>query len=375
MASLLGFGRQADYREAQTEIPQKPVALPYELRNEMTWMDFSHPVNPLGSPKSMVQSMHSALVDGELSFAPDRDGHVLRSTIARMLGLEEGCVLTGASALSMIRTASQAFQVGVVGVVAPAPPEYALAVENAGHECVELINPVSFATVDAYTARIEVGDLDGAILGNPTYPSSRLLARSTLIHYLETCNWVIVDESNIELSFGGESAVPLIEQYPNLVVVRSPSTTFGMPGVPVSYLVADPGTVRQIRQFYDGSDITMFGEVLAKEFAAQQSFLEDTHEFLDKEIPWMQCMLSLVPGISIYPAEGNFVLCEFFPDKGLRLGVTCTEELVVRLQLAGFLVRALPNTPGLPSNEYFSVSVRMRDENQKLLDALKSIIG
>ncbi len=375
MAALIGYDRQADYREAQTLLPSKPVALPYELRTEMTWMDFCHPVNPLGTPKPLVQAMHTALVDGELSYIPDRDGHVLRAELARILGLDEDCVLPGSSVASMIRTAAQAFQVGVVGIVAPSLSDYVMAVENAGHETVDLINPVSFAPLDAYSSKEQYGQLDGVVLGNPTYPTSRLLQRSTLIHYLETCSWVIVDESNIELSFGGESVVPLVKRYPNLIVVRSPSVTFGMPGVPISYLVADPRTIRQIRQFYEGADVSMFAEVLAKEFPRQLDYLEQSHEFLDQEIPWMQCMLSLVPGISIHPAEGNFVLCEFHPGEGMRLGVTCTEELIVRLQLAGFLVHSLAGTPGLPSDEYFCVCVKLREENQKLLDALKSVIA
>ena len=374
-SDMIGFERDIEFRQGHVPSTTKPVSLPYELRTEMTWIDFCHPLNPLGAPKEILSAMHTALVDGELSYAPDPAGHALRDALAQRFGISSDSFLVGTSPSELIRSAAQAFCPCRVGVVAPAPSEYALAVENAGHEHVDLINPVSFATVDAYTARTQAGDFEGVVLANPAYPSSRLLTRSTLVHYLETCNWVVVDESYIELSFGGESMVPLVADYPNLVVVRNPSVTYAMPGVPISYAVANPLTIKEIKRFHDGTGSTMFAEVLAKLIVGQHGYLEDTHDFLDKEIPWMQCMLSLIPGIGIHPAEGNFVLCEFSPAEGMRLGVTCAEELVVRLQLSGFLVRRLDDVPGLDSQNYFCVAVRTRQENQRLLDALRGIVS
>ena len=375
MSALLGFNRRAGYREAEAVLPDNPLSLPYELRTEMTWIDFSHPINPLGTPRSFVQAMHSALVDGELNYVPDRDGHALRNAIAELFGLESNWIMAGGSTSHMISNAAQAFQETRVGIVSPCPPEYITAICNAGHDYVELDNTVSFATVDAYTARQKYGAFSGVVLANPAYPSSRLLSRQTLIDYLETCSWVIVDESNIELSFGGESMVPLTRMYRNLIIVRTPSITFSMPGVPISYMVAHPDVVEQVRRFCDGSDVSMFAEVLAKEMILQQEYIEQTHEFLDTEIPWMQCMLSLVPGIRIYPAEGNYVLCEFSPSNELRLGVTGVEELVVRLQLAGFLVRPLNGVSGLPENVFFSVAVRSREDNERLIASMRKIMS
>lgn len=375
MSSRLGFNRHLGYREAESVLPENPISLPYELRTEMTWLDFSTATNPLGTPRSFVQAMHTALVDGELNYAPDRDAHAFRSAVGEYLGLGSEWIMAGSSTSQMITNAAQAFQETTVGISAPCPPEYITAVCNAGHDFIELTNSVSFATTDVYTARSRFGQFNGVVLANPTFPSSRLLPRQTLVNYLENCGWVIVDESNIELSFGGESAVPLTRKYRNLVVVRTPSVTFGMPGVPISYMVAHPDLIEQVRRFCDGGDVSMFAEVLAKEMVTQQEYLDQTHEFLDTEIPWMQCMLSLVPGIRIHPAEGNFVMCEFCPSSEMRLGVMAVEELVVRLQLAGFLVRSLNGVPGLPDNRFFSVAVRSREDNERLIAALRKIVS
>lgn len=366
---------EVEFRPTATDTPVRPVSIPYELRTEMTWLDFCHPMNPLGTPRDMIQAMHTALVDGELSFAPDVAGYALRDAIAASLQVSKDCVVAGTSATHLIRAAAQVFPHAKVGVATPCPIEYEQAIENAGHEFVRLNNPRSFATVDTYSAHAQVGNFDAAVLANPSYPASRLLSSSVLVHYLETCKWVIVDESYIELSFGGESVLPLLAEYPHLIVIRNPSVTYCMPGLPLAFALAQPETARRMRTTMDATDLTLFTEVLARHVVTHQDYIEETHEFLDKEIPWMQCMLSLIPGISIYPAEGNFVLCEFSAGEMLRLGVTCAEELVIRLQLAGFFVRYLKGTPGIDSDNFFCVAVRQREENQRLLEAMRSILN
>ncbi|MFR1640303.1 MAG: hypothetical protein ACLSVD_14770 [Eggerthellaceae bacterium] len=102
----------------------------------------------------------------------------------------------------------------------------------------------------------------------------------------------------------------------------------------------------------------MFAEVIGELALTETEHLERTREFLDSEIPWLQCMLNLIPGIDIFPAEANYVMCTFDAGPDLALGVANTDELAQRLQLAGFLVRKLEGTPALEDSRYFCVAVR-----------------
>lgn len=371
MASL--FNTNVNLRETVATLPDKPIAMPYDMRSEVTWIDFSNRSNPLGTPRPFIQEIHTALVDGEHVYIPDYGGRAFRNAVSTYLGVGANNILLGTSAIQMLTYAACAFDYSTVGISIPCPTAYQTALENAGHQVLPLVNRISFATPSAYDAQ-EQGSFGGVVLGNPSYPASRLLPRQTLIHYLESCDWVVVDESNIELTIGGESMVGLIEQYPNLIIIRSLTTTFGMPGIPIAYLVAHEDMIAHIDQFYAGNDIGMFGEVLSSHINNQQLYLEETHDFLDKEIPWLQCMLNLVPGVNIYPAEGNFVLCEFSDAGNMRLGASNAAELTARLQLAGFLVDDLDDIIGLTPGDYFCVSVRLREENERLLNAMRSIV-
>ena len=262
-----------------------------------------------------------------------------------------------------------------MGVSTPCAIETELAVINGESDFIGISNPFSFATCKYYIAYREINRFDAAILSNPGYPTSRLLTQEVLDEYLENCRFVIVDESYLELSLGGESFIPLTKKHPNLVIIRNPSATFAIPGMPISCIIAHPDTIARIVSYTDPASNGMAAEVLASVFPQLMGYLDKTSDYLEREIPWLQCMLSLIPGIRIYPSEGNFVLCRF-DGTNMDLGVSSTEELSIRLQLAGLLVPQLTRISGLDDQEsYFCIAAQRRDKDQLLLETMKKIIA
>ena len=366
---------QSALKKACTAIPESLLCPPYELRNEMSWIDFSGTENPLGIPPSFITAISNALSSGALGYALDREAHTLRSSLARTHGLPVESFLVGTTVSHMVQTAAQAFKPCTVGIAVPCAYEYLLAIGNAGHTIAKIKSPTSFITPYFDSLARTNTAIDAAVLFNPSYPTSRLLPKPVLASYLETCKFVIVDERSIELTLGGESMVDLVKEYKNLIIVQSFSSQYALSGSHISYLIAHPDTIAAIARTYDNSNISMLAEVLAEPAYIEHANLDKTREFLDSEIPWLQCMLSLIPGIDIFPAEANYVMCSFNHNDELRLGVRDVEELCDRAQLAGFLIRKLNGTPGLDVNGYFCVSVRTREDNEKLIAALRTIVS
>ncbi len=361
-------------KQIATDIPETLLCPPYDLRSEMSWIDFSGTENPQGTPRSFVSAITDGIENGVAGYLPDREAHTLRSSLAKTFGLPVESFLVGSTVSQMICAAAQAFKPCNVGVAMPCPYEYLLAIGNAGHNVVEVSSPSSFITPYFDTLQERNVSIDAAVLANPSYPTSRLLPKPVLKSYLETCRWVIVDERAIELTLGGESMIPLVNDYKNLIIVQSFCDQYDLPGAPVSYLVAHPETISAISRFYDNSCVTMLAEILAEPSLAEHAGLDKTREFLESEIPWLQCMLSLIPGIDIFPAEANYVMCSFNHNDALHLGVKDVDELCARAQLAGFLIRKLNGTPGLTGKSYFCVAVRTREDNEKLVSALRKIV-
>ncbi|MEF2655045.1 MAG: aminotransferase class I/II-fold pyridoxal phosphate-dependent enzyme [Eggerthellaceae bacterium] len=355
-------------------VPQRQETLPYDIRAEIDWIDFSCIANPLGTPSCIREAVSSAISEGDLSFAPNSDGQHLSRVLGRYFEIPAECILAGTSVTSLIGAIAQAYRPCNVGIPTPAPTGYFLSVANVGHNPVKLINPYSLSAIEPQTAFSNGHQFNAAVLANPSFPCGRLLSEKVLKRYLEVCNWVVVDEANIGLTLGGESFVELTQKYRNLFVIRSLSAELGMPGIPMGYVVGNAAAIEHIKQFVDGSEITLFNEVVAREFPRTEEYLDETVQLLESEIPWMQCMLSLTPGIKVFPSEANFVMCALEERAARDFGIASASDLIVRLQKAGFTLRDLDGVPGIEGKRYFLVSIRSHEENEKLISALRDII-
>lgn len=359
--------------EATVPQQQEPT-LPYDIRAEIDWIDFSCISNPLGAPERIKEAIARAIAEGDLSFLPNCDGQHLSRIMGRYFEISPECIMAGTSVTSLVGAVAQAYRPCNVGIPSPAPTGYFLSVANVGHNPIKLLNPYSLSAIEPQTAFSNCCQFDAAVLANPSFPCARLLSEKLLRRYLEVCNWVIVDESNVSLTLGGESFVVLTQQYKNLFVIRNLSTELGMPGIPMGYVVGNAKAIEHVRQFTDGTDISLFNEVVAREFPRIDSYLDDTAQLLESEIPWMQCMLSLTPGIKVFPSEANFVMCALEERAARDFGIVSAEDLIVRLQKVGFTLRDLAGVPGVEGKRYFLVAIRTHEENEKLIGALRDII-
>lgn len=354
----------------------QPPSLPFESREQLNWIDFSQTLNPLGTPHALAHAMLDAQRICEQGAAVQAEGEfrALERALSRYHGVAEGCVFAGATIGSLLSSVAASFEPCCVGVAVPARAAHIDAVRKAGHRLVEIEGPTRFVTPDPAAARRRGGPFDAAILANPTFPSSRLLPREVLGAYLESCAWVVVDERSIDLTLNGESMAPLVRDWPNLVVVRTFTESLALPGMPISYCIAQPEAVARIAEVAERPEAPALARTLGELAVEQATFLDRTNDLLDAEIPWLQCMLNLVPGVDIFPAEANYVLCTYDVSPEMELGAADVHELVARLQTEGFLVREMGGAPGLTDRPYFCVAVRTRPDNEKLIAALRRIV-
>lgn len=348
-------------------------SLPLDRQPEMTWIDFSSPTNPLGTPPVLVEAMKDAVAEGIASHQPDRSARAFRASLSELYGLPPESFICGSSASDLLRAVMQTIEPGEVGAPVPCLPDYRSAAAIAGHRFVPLESACGTGSGDLARVAAERG-VSGVIVGNPSFPTSRLLARKTLLELLDACSWVIVDERYVELTLGGESAAPLTESRTNLLVIRSLSESFALPGTPVSYCIGNPSVIECIRGMFDSSSISMFADVLGRAALQELGHLERTRDLLDSEIPWLQCMLGLVPGVRVSPAEAGFLLCRYRADENAGALARDVRELASRLKTAGYVVRLLDGMPGADKNGY-CVAVRSREENERLVRAMRAAVA
>jgi histidinol-phosphate aminotransferase len=147
---------------------------------------------------------------------------------------------------------------------------------------------------------------------NPTGNAQPLAAVRRLAE--ETRALVIVDQAYVE--FGGDSALPLVEEHANVVVVRTFSKAFALAGVRIGYCLASPEVIedlRRVRLPYHLSSLTQAAGIAAIRHAPQAlEILDAVRTQRDRIVK----SLGDEPGVQVFPSDANFVL--FRPERNAR---------------------------------------------------------
>ncbi len=354
---------------------EKPPILPCTPATAIDWFDFSQTYNPLGTPEPFMAAMHAIGKSGIDADRSKQDLSELPLLLAQRYGVGAGNIAATGTANEVLDAVARSMALARVGIPLPARATYRHLFAQAGHEIVDIVNPSGEVTPDPPVAGADVCALDAAILSNPGFPTSRLLPRHTLRAYLDICEWVVVDERGIDMTLGGESVAEMVLDRPNLIVVASFTDLYSLPGLPLSCAIANPETAARLRDQLKPPASPRLAAAFARLSIDHPELLETTRGLFETEIPWMQCMLSLVPGVTIFPAEANYVMCSYAPGPHLRLGASDVNDLVAKLQDRGFLVRSLDRTPGIEPGTRFCVSVRTREDNERFIEAIRGIVA
>jgi histidinol-phosphate aminotransferase len=179
---------------------------------------------------------------------------------------------------------------------------------------------------------------------NPTGNAQPLEAVSMLAERTPNA-LVIVDEAYVE--FGGQSALKLVADHPNVAVVRTFSKAFAMAGARVGYVLSSPDVVadlQRVRLPYHMSSLTQAAGVVAVRHAAEAlSLLEAIRAQRDRIVRELGAM----PGVTVFPSDANFVLfVPPDPDQAGQVWQSLLDRGVLVRDLSSVVPGALRVTAG-----------------------------
>ncbi|MFX0104722.1 MAG: pyridoxal phosphate-dependent aminotransferase [Candidatus Hodarchaeota archaeon] len=196
------------------------------------------------------------------------------------------------------------------------------------------------------------------VFDNPNNPTgSMIIAENDIKSILEYENVILlIDEAYFE--FSNVSYVDLINNYPNLAILRTLSKSFGLAGSGIGYLIAGD----LIRKKFQGLEIMLpYPSVIAGiEALRNQRYMTDYVNEVEIE---KRRILNLVSelGFVAYPSYTNFLL--------IKTGI---QNIVEKLANKGVLVHNVSTQFG---SEYFRVTIGSKNENNYFLDALNKIVS
>ncbi|CAM5606475.1 Rv2231c family pyridoxal phosphate-dependent protein CobC [Streptomyces pseudogriseolus] len=295
------------------------------------------------------------------------DGRAARAAVAARHGLPVERVLLTAGAAEAFVLLARALKVSRPVVVHPQFTEPEAALRDAGH------------TVDRVLLRETEGfrldpaavpeDADLVVIGNPTNPTSVLHPADTLVRLARPGRTLMVDEAFMDAVPGEREALAGRTDVPGLVVLRSLTKTWGLAGLRVGYVLADPETVALLERAQPLWPVSTPALAAAEACVAPAALAEAEEAARGVAADRAFLLAGLRDFAShglraVSPAEAPFVLVRVPDAAAVRR----------RLRALGYAVRRGDTFPGL-NEEWLRLAVRDRGTTEGFLRALGQALG
>ena len=323
--------------------------------------------NPYPPSPLAIDAIQQAAANG-LERYPDPASLALREAVARRHGLQADQVFAGNGSDEVLAHAFFAFFQQAEPLLMPdvSYSFYRVYAQLYGIDCELLpVDPGLRIDVDAMAARAR-GGCAGLVIANPNAPTGIGLPLARIEQLLAACpeRVVLVDEAYVD--FGGESALPLIGKYPNLLVVQTLSKSRSLAGLRVGFACGQAHLVEALVRVKDSFNsypldrLATAGAVAALEdeawFQATRDKVVDTREGLSLQLEDL--------GFEVLPSQANFVFARH-PERDAA-------ELAALLRERAVLVRHF-RQPRIA--QYLRISIGTREQCGALVQALESILG
>ena len=361
-------------------------------------LDFSANISPLGLPEGVRRSL-AECADGFTRY-PDPHCRVLRAALSEKHGTPQEFIVCGAGSADLIFRAARALRPNRALVTAPAFSEYERAAAEAGAA-------VSHFPL-AYPGFAVTEDMCGAVTGmglvflcNRNNPTGVLTPRDTIIKILHACEKagaiLVVDECFMDLTDETEAftAEPLLAGHENLIILKAFTKTYAMAGLRLGYALCGSASIAE-RIAGTGPPWSVSAPAQAAGLSAlkEAAYLKELREMIKKERGRLIAELSAI-GAEVLGGSANYVFFRITEaDRGISIteagrgnriteasrGISLVEAgriigLAEALAARGVLIRDCSNFIGLEDGTYFRAAVRLPEENDIFLQAVKAEIS
>ena len=320
-------------------------------------------LNANENPYGPLDKISAALSGLPLHLYPDPNQRKLRSALSEYTGQPAERIIAGAGGDEIIDLLMRLF-VERGQKVLDCEPTFGMYAFSARQADAVIASVPRNETWDIdIKAMLEAIDDSARIvfLASPNNPTGNLLTEEDARALLETGLVVCVDETYYE--FSNSTLAPLLEEYENLVILRSFSKWAGIAGLRVGYALASARLISHLMDIKQPYNINIAGEAAVLAALRHQGELLERAAILIEQRQRLESVLDDTDGVSYYPSRGNFLLCRFE-----RL---TAEEAYVGLARHGIFVRKFPQT--VLSNS-LRISSGTPEQTDRLIDALRSVV-
>lgn len=338
-------------------------------------LDFSASINPLGpSPhvwKAIARSRHL------LNHYPDPGCWDLRQALATFWKIDPEQIAVGNGSTELIDALPRALGIHRLLVIQPTFSEYAAAMVRAGCRAEAIFAdrrdqyalPMDRLCRAMETGRYDGRSIDGIVLCHPNSPTGQACSADDIARLAKASRrrglWLLVDEAFADYC-PERSVLPHAVSWPHVVVLRSMTKFYALPGLRVGYAVATQAVIKRLRRQLPPWSVSIMGQVAALAAVNDAVHARKSLRFMAGERERFRKLLATLPGCVAMPTYANYVLVEL-PRRSHARDVT------KQLRRKGLLIRDCSSVPGLNSRS-IRLAVRTVQDNDRLIRTLSRLL-
>jgi len=289
------------------------------------FLDFSANINPAGPPSSVLTAIRRALGEpSTLAMYPDVELVELKQAIAEYTRLQPTNIAVANGFIPLLEAALRSLNIKRCLLPVPSFSEYRNALENADVSVTpyHLSDKEGFRYVpDAILESIRKHSCDAILLANPQNPSGAICNRDDMQQLIEMTAQdsitVLLDEAFIDYSPARSLTQRSIEEG-NVIVFRSVTKFFAIPGLRVAYAVSKLPTIHAMNRFIAQWPITSFSSDAVSAALRDKDYAEESRQSNDRRRLWLEQEFARLK-IAAYPSGANFLLLRFSAELDVNL--------------------------------------------------------
>lgn len=291
-------------------------------------------------------------------------------------GIKEEYIIPGNGAAELIKALMETLP-GTLGIVRPTFEEYPNRRDSEGLVTFVPQNEDFRYTTDDLMNYFGEHPADNLLIINPDNPSGNFIPVNDL-HRLaawseERGMRLIIDESFVDFSVDYENNTLLhntiLEKYPHLVVMKSISKSYGVPGIRLGILCsADKEIISKMKKMVSIWNINSFAEFFMQIFNKYEKDYKLACDKFIAERDDFERQLGEISFLRVMPSQANYFLCEILPP------MTANKLVLSMLKRFNILTRDCSDKKGFDGKkQYMRIAVRSHEDNARLIAAFKQM--
>lgn len=337
-------------------------------------LDYCYLVNPFFGESRIVEELEANFRTLLTEYPSGMKVNTLLAS--KCWGVSEDYIIPGNGAAELIKVLMELLP-GTMGVTRPTFEEY-----PNRRESNTLVTFVPSREDFRYTAQDLMNFFgehraDNLLLINPDNPSGNFIPFADMLCLAawaeEVGTRLIVDESFVDFSVGYQNNTLLrdaiLEKYPHLVVMKSISKSYGVPGIRLGILCsADRELIAKMKKMVSIWNINSFAEFFMQIFTKyEKDYLLACDKFIAEREDFEK-KLHEISFLHVMPSQANYFLCEILPPRNAN------ELVITMLKKYNILTRDCSSKAGFDGKRhYMRIAVRSHEDNTKLINAFKEL--